>query len=106
MSIGSFFHSIGHGIHVALVAIFGQNALDKVEADIKKVLSDDIRPIFIDAITLVSSLQIPGVDKRKQAFATIVADLAKAGKSLETSVINLGIELVVGLLKAKGGAVI
>lgn len=104
MSIGSFFHAIGHGIHAALVAIFGQSAIDKVEADLKKVLSDEFRPIFLDAVTAVQSLSVPGAEKRIAAFAKIAADLATAGKSLESHVINMGIELTVGLLKAKGGA--
>lgn len=102
MSIGGFFRAIGHGIHAALVAIFGQSAIDKVEADLKKIVSDEFRPIFVDAVTAVESLSGTGAEKRAKAFAQIVADLAKAGKSLESHVVNLGIELTVGLLKAKG----
>lgn len=104
MSFGSIFHAITHGVHVVLVKIFGQAAMDKVDADVKKVLSDEFRPIFLDAINAVSSLSAPGTEKRAQAFAKIVTDLATAEKSLETNVINHGIELIVSLLKAKGGA--
>lgn len=101
MSVKGFFQSIGHAIHAALVAIFGQPAIDKVEADIQKLLGDDFRPIFIDAINWASTLTGTGTEKRAQAFDKIVADLKAVGKTLPTAVINLGIELVVNLLKAK-----
>lgn len=104
MSIESIWHAITHGVHEVLVKIFGQAAMDKVDADVKKVLSDGIRPIFIDAIEAVSSLSAPGTEKRVKAFEKITTDLVAAGHNLETSVINMGIELVVNLLKAKGQA--
>lgn len=104
--IGNFFKHLGGKIHDALVAIFGQSALDSVEAQIKTILTDDTREIFVDAIKLASTLKVGGADasgsaKRAAAFDQISTDLQKNGVSLADSVINLGIELVLGLLKAK-----
>lgn len=101
MSLGSFFHHLGSAIHSALVHIFGQSALDKVEADMKTIFRDDVRVIFMDAIVAAESLALGGADKRAVAFAQIVKDLATQGVDLSTHAINMGIELVVGLLRAK-----
>ncbi len=61
--------------------------------------------IFVDAITAAQSLTTgTGQDKRDAAFAQIDKDLKAKGVGLGTSAINMGIELVVNLLKAKGGA--
>lgn len=108
--VGNFFKSLGGKIHAALVAIFGQSALDTVESQIKIVLKDDVRAIFIDAIEAAETLQVGGTDadgsaKRAAAFNQIVTDLKTKGISLAENVINLGIELVVGLLKSKSPAV-
>lgn len=101
MSIASIFHAVTHSVHEFLVRIFGQSALDKVDADVKQVLSDDFLPIFKEAIEEAGKLPGEGADKRTAAFQKIVAELAAAGKSLPMQVVNLGIELVYGLLKAK-----
>lgn len=104
-SVGNFFKHLGTSIHDALVKIFGQNALDNVEAQIKTILTDDVRVIFVDAITAAQSLAVgSGADKRNAAFNQITNDLQAKGVSLGTAAVNLGIELVVNLLKAKGGA--
>lgn len=105
-NIGNFFKHLGKKIHDGLVAIFGQDALDKVEDQIKTILTDDVRIIFIDAITLAGTLKVGGSPasnsaKREAAFDQISQDLQKNGISLADSVINLGIELVLGLLKSK-----
>ncbi len=100
MSLGSFFHHLGSVIHSALVKVFGQTAIDKVEADMKTIFRDDVRVIFTDAITAAESLA-SGPDKRAAAFAQIVKDLATKGVELSTHAINMGIELIVGLLRAK-----
>jgi hypothetical protein len=100
-SIGHFFKSLGDKIHSALLSIFGQSALDSVEAQIKTILTDDVRVIFVDAINAAQSLNADGADKRQAAFNQITKDLAGQGKSLQASAINLGIELIVNLLKAK-----
>jgi hypothetical protein len=100
-SVGSFFKHLGGKIHSALLAVFGQNAMDSVESQIKTILTDDVRVIFVDAITAAQSLNASGDTKRAQAFSQITTDLAAQGKSLQTSVVNLGLELVVNLLKAK-----
>lgn len=100
--IGNFFKHLGTEIHDALVALFGQSALDKEEAVIKTILTEDVRVIFIDAVNAADTLVVgSGADKRAAAFAQIVKDLEAKGIALGTSAINLGIELVVGLLKAK-----
>lgn len=102
MSFKTFFEHLGSAIHSALVALFGQSALDKVDADIKVILADDVRAIFVDAITAANTLAVgTGADKRAQAFAQIVTDLKAQGIALADHSVNLGIELVVGLLKAK-----
>jgi hypothetical protein len=106
MSVTSFFKSLGEKIEAALVQVFGQPALDSVEAQVKTILSDDVRVIFVDAITAAETLQIGGAaasstQKRDAAFTQIETDLASKGLSLAESVVNLGIELVVGLLKSK-----
>lgn len=101
-SVGNFFKHLGTEIHDALVSLFGQTALDKVEAEIKTILTDDVRAIFVDAINAANTLTTgTGADKRNAAFAQIETDLKGKGIALGTSTINLGIELVVGLLKAK-----
>jgi hypothetical protein len=105
MNILSFFKALGEKIHSALLAVFGQSALDSVEAQIKVILEDDVRVIFIDAITAAQALTTgTGQDKRNAAFNQISTDVQAKGISLGTSAINMGIELVVNLLKAKGGA--
>jgi hypothetical protein len=105
MGIGSFFKSLGDKIHSGLVKVFGQSALSKVESQLKTILADDVRVIFIDAITAAQTLTSgTSADKRNAAFNQIVADTKAKGISLGSSVTNLGIELVVGLLKAQGGA--
>lgn len=101
MSIGSIFHAITAKVHEILVSLFGQPALDKVDADVKKVLSDDFRPIFIEVIGALEAAPMQGADKRKEAFGKITDELKVQGKALPNQLINLGIELVVGLLKAK-----
>ena len=55
----------------------------------------------VDAINAAETLQASGADKRQAAFNQISSDLKGKGIGLEQSAINLGIELVVGLLKAK-----
>jgi cation transport regulator ChaB len=99
--LANFFKSIGSHIHEALVEIFGQSAIDQLDAEIKQILSDDARVIFIDAINAAQSLQTDGAGKRAAAFAQITTDLKAKGISLADSAVNLGIELVVGLLKAR-----
>lgn len=101
MSIVTIFHSFTNSVHEFLVRIFGQPALDKVDADVKQVLSDDFLPIFKEAIEEAQKLPGEGADKRAAAFSKIVAELTAAGKSLPAQVINLGIELVLGLVNAK-----
>lgn len=100
-SLANFFKSLGTHIHDALVSIFGQTAIENLEAQIKQILSDDARVIFIDAINAAQTLQTDGAGKRAAAFAQISTDLKAKGISLADSGVNLGIELVVGLLKAK-----
>lgn len=101
--IGHFFKTLGEKIHAGLVKIFGQSALDSFEAKVKTILSEDMVVIFKDAIVAANSLTVgTGNDKRAAAFAQIVKDLEGQGKTLATSTINLGIEMVIGLLKAQG----
>lgn len=100
-SVGSFFKHLGAKIHDGLVKLFGQSALDNVEAQIKTILTDDVQVIFVDAINAAQSLNVSGADKRTAAFNQITTDLKGQGVSLESSAINLGIELIVGLLKSK-----
>jgi Bacteriophage holin of superfamily 6 (Holin_LLH) len=107
--VGQFFKSLGGKVHAALVKIFGQQALDQVESQIKTIFEDDVLAIFTDAIAAAETLQVGGAaassaDKRAAAFAQIVSDLKSKGISLAESVVNLGIELVVNLLKSKTAA--
>lgn len=102
MSLGSFFHHLGSAIHNALVYLFGQSAIDKVESDMKTIFRDDVRVIFLDAINVAETLAVgSGADKRAAAFAQIVKDLGTKGIDLSTHAVNMGIELIVGLLRAK-----
>jgi hypothetical protein len=112
MSIFSKFEAIAEGIahsaHGLLVQLFGQPALDAVEADLKTIFSEDVLTIFQDAITAAESLKQPeggvpasNADKRSAAFLQIAQDLKTKGIALAEHTINLGIELVVGLVKAK-----
>lgn len=107
--VGHFFKALGGKVHDLLVKIFGQPALDNVENQVKQILTQDTLVIFQDAIAAVETLTVGGQpasgdQKRAAAFEKIAADLKAQGKSLGTSVINLGIELVLGLLKAKAPA--
>lgn len=106
MGIESFFKTLGSDIHATLVKLFGQSALDDVETQIKTIMSDDVRVIFVDAINAAETLQVGGSPasgdaKRAAAIAQIVSDLKSKGISLAETTVNLGIELVVGLLKSK-----
>lgn len=100
MGLLGLFKALGHGIQEGLYKVFGESAVQKVENDMKTILSDELRPIFFDAVNAVNALAIPGAEKRDQAFAKIVTDLKAAGKDLAPKLINLGIELTVNLLKA------
>lgn len=110
MSIFSKAEQVAAGIlHSAtefLTKIFGQAALDHFEAEIKTIFEQDTIVIFQDAIAAAESLTVDGqaatgAQKRDSAFAQILKDLEASGKGLGTNAINLGIEMVVGLLKAK-----
>lgn len=114
-SIFSKFTAIAEGIehsaHGLLVKIFGQSALDAVENDLKTIFQEDVLVIFQDAIVAAESLQQPeggvaatSTEKRNAAFVKIVEDLKAKGISLAQHTINLGIELVVGLVKSKTAA--
>ena len=97
---------IAHSAHGILVKVFGQDALTKFEDDVKVLFQEDVIVIFQDAIVAAESLQDAGSPadgqmKREAAFEQILKDLEAKGISLAHNVINLGIELVVGLLKAK-----
>ena len=111
-SIFSKFTAIAEGIehsaHGLLVKIFGQSALDAVENDLKTIFQEDVLVIFQDAISLAETLKQPeggvaatSADKRSAAFLQITSDLKTKGISLAEHTINLGIELVVGLVKSK-----
>jgi hypothetical protein len=99
--VKSFFENLGREIHAGMAAVFGQPALDSVEATMKTILTDDVRVVFEDAINLAESTGGTGPGKRAAAFAKIETDLVAKGIALTHSAINLGIELVVGLMKAK-----
>jgi hypothetical protein len=118
MSLGSFFsrtieviEGAGHSAHTFLVKVFGADAVQKAENDISALMHDDVLKIFTDAISAVETLQVDGApaggdQKRAAAFDNIVKDLAADGKQFATHTINLGIELVVGLLRAKQPAAV
>lgn len=101
MSVVSVFHAVTQKIHDILVGLFGQKALDTVDSQVKQILSADFLPIFKEAIEAAGNL--PGEDsaKRTAAFSQIASELTAQGKSLPTQLINFGIELVYGLVKAK-----
>jgi hypothetical protein len=101
---------IEHDTESILVKVFGSSAASAFEADLRSIFETDTLAIFTDAIGAVESLTIgdtpaTGAQKRDAAFSKIASDLSAAGKSMSTSVINLGIEMVVGLLKSKSAAV-
>jgi hypothetical protein len=102
---------IAHDAQSIFVKTFGQAAVDQFETTIKGLWEQDVMTIFTDAITLAETLQVggaPATSEQKQAaaFTQIEKDLLAAGKSLATNVINLGIELVVGLLHSKTPAAV
>lgn len=95
-----------HSANGILVKIFGQTAMTQFEDSIKVIFQDDVIVIFQDAITAAESLQdagspASGALKQSAAFTQIAKDLESKGISLGKNVINLGIELVVGLLRSK-----
>ena len=71
MSVASIFHAITQKAHDFLVSIFGQSALDKVDAEVKQVLSDDFLPIFKEAIEAASRFTRR---RRRQALGRIQSD--------------------------------
>jgi hypothetical protein len=101
MSFVSALKSFGQKVHDFVVKLFGQSAIDNVDAQLKAVLKEDVLVIFKDAVAYAQTLPVGGADKRQAAFNQIVADLKSKGTELGTSTINLGIELVLGLLKGK-----
>lgn len=101
MGIGSFFKHLGEEIYKGLLFIFGQQAVEDVEAKLKSILKGDVLTIFQDGLAFAASLAVSDVDKRNAAFAKIKTDLEAAGKGLPDQLINLGIELVLSLVKSK-----
>jgi len=102
----SFFKSLDAKVQAELVKIFGQSAIDSVEAEIKTIFTSDVQVIFTDSINAAESLQEGGVpatgaQKQAAAFTQITNDLKSNGISLGQSAVNMGIELCVNLLKAK-----
>ena len=99
----AFFKSLGEDVQSALVKIFGSPAIAALESQIKAIFSADLLVIFTDGVNFAETLG-PGLSneqKRAAAFGQITTDLKTKGISLAESTINLGIELVVGLVKAK-----
>ena len=102
MSIVSVFQGLEKKVYAELVSIFGQSAVDDVDAKIKIILQADVRIIFQDAITAASAmLNASGQQKHDVAFAQITTDLKAQGKALEPQLVNFGIELVLGLVRGK-----
>jgi sulfur transfer complex TusBCD TusB component (DsrH family) len=112
MSLFSRFEAIAEGVahsaHGILVKIFGSDAITKFEGEVQTIFQEDVLVIFQDGIALAESLKTPeggapatGAEKRSAAFLKISEDLKAKGISLADHVINLGIELVVGFVKAK-----
>ena len=99
--VKNFFEHLDTAIHAGLAKVFGQPALDTVTSTLKTLLSDDVRVIFEDAINAAEAVGGSGPSKRDAAFAKIETDLLAQGITLTHTAINLGIELVVNLLKAK-----
>lgn len=95
-----FFQHLEAVVYAALVKVFGSDALTAAENDVKTILRADTYQFFVDAVNLAETLP-QGTDKRAAAYAQITADLAKEGIQMEKSLVNLGIELVVDLLKRK-----
>jgi rhamnose utilization protein RhaD (predicted bifunctional aldolase and dehydrogenase) len=97
---------VAHSAYGFLVKLFGQTAIDKFDQDVKAIFQEDVMVIFQDAIVAAESLQMDGSpatseQKRAAAFSQIAKDLSAKGIALADHVINLGIELVVGLIRAK-----
>jgi len=89
-----------------LTKIFGAANVQAFEKQVETIFQQDVIVIFQDAVTAAESLQLGGVaatgaQKRDAAFSQIAKDLETKGLSLGTSVINLGIEMVVNLLQSK-----
>ena len=106
MSLKNFFESLDEKAQALLVKVFGKTAIDNLETQIKSIFEADVQVIFVDAINAAEALVINGdpassAAKRAAAFSQIATDLKTKGISLAENVINLGIELVVGLLKAQ-----
>jgi hypothetical protein len=99
--VKNFFEHLDTAIHAGLAKVFGQPALDTFTATIKAILTDDTRVIFEDAINAAEAVGGSGPSKRAAAFAKIETDLVAQGIALSHAAINLGIEMVVNLLKAK-----
>jgi hypothetical protein len=109
-SIINFFEALGAKAYTDLCSIFGKTAIDAVDAEIKTILQADVRVIFQDAITAAESLQIDGTaasgaQKQSAAFAQITTDLKTQGKSFTSSMVNFGIELVLGLIRGQAAKV-
>ena len=101
---------VAHSAQSILVKIFGQDAVTKMEEDVSAIFKQDVLQIFTDGITAVESLQVDNVpatgdQKRAAAFQHILADLKTSGVNLADHTINLGIELVVSLLKSKSAVI-
>ena len=98
-----FFKSLGEDFQSVLVKLFGSPAVNALEAQIKQIFSADVVVIIKDGVAFAETLA-PGSSseqKRMAAFTQITSDLKSKGLSLAEQTINLGIELVVGLAKAK-----
>jgi len=106
MSFTSFFKAVSTDVHNFLVKVFGQDAISKFESDLKSLLQEDIFVVFTDAVQAAQTLTLggsaaDGASKRAAAFTQVVTDLKSKGITLGESVVNMGIELAVNLLKSK-----
>lgn len=105
MSIFSRLDSIAkdvqHSASQILVKVFGQAAVDNFESEVKTFFDEDVLTIFSDAIAAAQALNpTDSAAARAAAFKQIGEDLATKGVNLAEGVINFGIDMVVGLLKA------
>lgn len=81
------------------VTLFGRQALDDFERAAYRLLQTQLGRIVWAVVQALESLRVPGEEKRRRAFARILAEAGTAGLTVKDSLINLLIELAVQRLK-------
>lgn len=81
------------------LVLFGREALEHFQRAAAAMLATELGRIAWAAVEALASLNLPGEEKRRRAFARIAREARDAGLAVKDSFINLLIEIAVQRLK-------